>query len=163
MPTVNGCYIVQITDVNGCSSFSSPYAVNGVGIAEVNLDLGFGLFPNPAANEVYLNAVNAGYNKAKLRMLTIEGKEIYNQLNRFYPDVDDTAVVVMALCQVQLPFKHWLIAGGTIFNIGMLCGVVSVGITNGGSPSGCHVSGINHILNLSCHFGAATAVRHSVI
>jgi cytochrome c oxidase cbb3-type subunit I len=30
------------------------------------------------------------------------------------------------LCQVQLPFKHWLIAGGTIFNIGMLCGVVSV-------------------------------------
>jgi cytochrome c oxidase cbb3-type subunit I len=30
------------------------------------------------------------------------------------------------LCQVQLPFKHWLIAGGTIFNIGMFCGVGSV-------------------------------------
>jgi len=57
--------------------------VNGVGIAEVNLDLGFGLFPNPAANEVFINAANAGSNKAKLRMLTIEGKEIYNQSFNF--------------------------------------------------------------------------------
>lgn len=53
-PTMNGYYIVIITDNNGCSSISSPYNLTNVSIKEnVNND-STNIFPNPAFDNIII-------------------------------------------------------------------------------------------------------------
>ena len=45
-PATNGNYRVRVTDANGCTSFSSGYPVNTVGINDINT-VAIKLYPNP--------------------------------------------------------------------------------------------------------------------
>lgn len=47
-PQTNGSYTLEITNSNGCSSISQPYAFNSAGINENKFNLEFSLFPNPS-------------------------------------------------------------------------------------------------------------------
>jgi uncharacterized delta-60 repeat protein len=53
-PTQNGTYYVVIFDSNGCSSFSSTFVMNDVGIFEINATLELNVFPNPNNGQFYI-------------------------------------------------------------------------------------------------------------
>lgn len=46
-PTIVGNYRVRVTDGNGCTAFSSGFAVNAVGVGMLNAASTISLFPNP--------------------------------------------------------------------------------------------------------------------
>ena len=52
-----GTYTVTVTDHNGCTTTASVTVNTSVGIAQVTNDLPFTIFPNPAKNEVTVDAV----------------------------------------------------------------------------------------------------------
>jgi trimeric autotransporter adhesin len=60
--TSNGNYKVAVTDTNGCQSVSDVYPLTGwtppanVGVSPVGLDQAIKIYPNPAANSVYIDA-----------------------------------------------------------------------------------------------------------
>ncbi|HRC31975.1 MAG TPA: YCF48-related protein [Bacteroidia bacterium] len=56
--TANGNYSVLITDLNGCTSISIPYAVNNVGISEIYENEMYEVFPNPFTNYIEINVKN---------------------------------------------------------------------------------------------------------
>ena len=74
-PTITGFYTVEITDANGCSSISDPFAFNLSGINEISTMHGFSVYPNPmtSSTTIYLGNI---YRDASLRMYNIFGTEV---------------------------------------------------------------------------------------
>jgi PKD repeat protein len=54
--TQNGNYTVKIDTSNGCTSISNPFAASSVGMNELAVDNEIKIYPNPATNELYINA-----------------------------------------------------------------------------------------------------------
>lgn len=52
-PATNGNYRVRVTDANGCTSFSSGYPVNTVGINDINT-VAIKLYPNPVTETLLI-------------------------------------------------------------------------------------------------------------
>ncbi len=77
-PTATGCYIVTITDTNGCTSTSAP-ATFDIGIQENSLVPVFELFPNPADKNLALN-ISSGLNeKCTLKISDVAGRIVFTE------------------------------------------------------------------------------------
>ena len=78
-PTQNGNYVVNVTDANGCSSSSAPFAVTGVGISELINPDSIILYPNPTDG-----ILNVAYSFTKnsdliIKIMNVNGQIIYTQ------------------------------------------------------------------------------------
>lgn len=71
--TQNGNYTVEVT-INGCSSISSPIAINNVGIAENSAHV-LNIYPNPASEEFYIQTP-LRENKS-VTIYDVNGKTVY--------------------------------------------------------------------------------------
>jgi hypothetical protein len=75
-PTTNGNYRVRVTDANGCTSFSSGYPVNTVGINDIN-SAAVRLYPNPVTETlqiVYATPV-------RVVVSTVDGRIVVDERN----------------------------------------------------------------------------------
>jgi hypothetical protein len=76
-PTQNGAYYVVITDTNGCTSFSSPFSILDVGIAEQQLLL-LNVYPNPNTGTFVVNTARNGQGGV-LEVLASDGHLVFSQ------------------------------------------------------------------------------------
>ncbi len=76
----NGLYYVVLTDGNGCSTRSECYTVTGVGVPDVIVMGGVGVYPNPAGEYSTISWVpfGAGTNITSLRIFNTSGIEVMN-------------------------------------------------------------------------------------
>lgn len=75
-PTGNGNYYVEITDANGCTSFSSVFVMNDVGLAELGLQP-LKIFPNPSNGIVQIEIDPSA--DAVLDILNEAGQIVYSE------------------------------------------------------------------------------------
>ena len=79
----SGTYTIIVTDANGCTAVDSGTVI--VGIEDIVANSSILLYPNPAANELYIdadldhNALFIAYNIVGKQLIT---KSIENKLNR---------------------------------------------------------------------------------
>ncbi len=57
LPTVNGGYKVQVTDINGCTNYSNTVQVSVVGVSKVN-KTDVKVYPNPANSVLYIESAD---------------------------------------------------------------------------------------------------------
>jgi uncharacterized delta-60 repeat protein len=77
-PTQNGSYYVVVTDSNGCSSFSSTYAMADVGIQEVVAQGGISMYPNPS-NGTFFLVTDLQRQPAMLEIISVTGQLVYSE------------------------------------------------------------------------------------
>jgi len=73
--TVNGCYYLEITDVNGCHSISDTICDQSVGISEMQAGY-FSIRPNPS-NGSFTLETPAMYGAGEITITDISGKRVY--------------------------------------------------------------------------------------
>lgn len=74
-PSINGEYYVKVTQ-NGCTYKSDCISTFGIGIEEINKEIGFQVFPNP--NQGTMTVQLSEYNTyQKLKIITPLGSEIF--------------------------------------------------------------------------------------
>lgn len=73
-PTSNGNYIVKVTDTNGCTAFSSQYAVHTAGVGQLNKE-DVSIYPNPAAHVLHIESPEA----VRAIITSVEGRILVNQ------------------------------------------------------------------------------------
>ena len=73
----NGSYRVRVTTANGCSNYSSSYALNNLSVTQVNNSPTVRIYPNPASQKVHIES------SVSLRAVitSIEGKKLMEQPN----------------------------------------------------------------------------------
>ncbi|PZF71987.1 Ig-like domain-containing protein [Taibaiella soli] len=85
--TQPGQYTVVVTDANGCSTASLPYAYN-VGIVNVTVAADMiKVYPNPVSTKVYIDAPVA----VNVSLQSLDGKQILQQKNAKEIDMNDLA------------------------------------------------------------------------
>jgi membrane carboxypeptidase/penicillin-binding protein PbpC len=75
-PTTNGNYRVRVTDANGCTSFSSGYPVNTVGINDIN-SAAVSLYPNPVSETLQI----AYATPVRVVVSTVDGRIVADERN----------------------------------------------------------------------------------
>lgn len=75
-PTTNGNYRVRVTDANGCTSFSSGYPVNTVGINDVN-SVAIKLYPNPITETLLIEHATP----VRVVVSTVDGRVVVDERN----------------------------------------------------------------------------------
>lgn len=78
VPSANGCYIVEVFDANGCSSFSAPFNLTAYGINEINSEAAFKMYPNPASDKIKIELINHATKSANVNVFSAEGKLVMN-------------------------------------------------------------------------------------
>lgn len=73
----NGNYYVEVTNVLGCSTVSTIFPVNDVGIAEAELAAGLNVYPNPATDEITLEIDQNISGNIRISLINITGQEVY--------------------------------------------------------------------------------------
>ena len=73
--TQDGNYTVQITDTNGCSSFSDPYNYSSVGLQETISGKTIHVIPQPNDGRFTLEGI--GRNGGKLCLINMMGERVY--------------------------------------------------------------------------------------
>lgn len=76
--TQNGTYYVVITDMNGCSAFSSTITMVDVGIHETVLDGGMSMFPNPNSG-TFILGTDLNNQSATLEIISLTGQVVYSE------------------------------------------------------------------------------------
>jgi len=74
--SLNGCYHLEMTDVNGCTSISDTICDMNVGIGEANLGY-FSVRPNPSNGSFILETPKM-YGAGEITITDISGKRVYN-------------------------------------------------------------------------------------
>lgn len=72
----NGDYTLQVFDAQGCSSFSVPFNVTGVGMAEAR-DNGLRMWPSPASHELFLQVGPGPLGDVTLRIFDAGGRQVH--------------------------------------------------------------------------------------
>lgn len=75
-PTQNGTYYVEVTDTNGCVSFSGTFTLNDVGIGETFSSNGLTLYPNPNHGSFIIETDLVGQ-AATFEILSVNGQLVY--------------------------------------------------------------------------------------
>lgn len=73
----NGSYTLKVTDSNGCTATTSPFALTGLGVDNITGTQGFEIYPNPAGDVLHIVSPIL----ATTRISSIEGKTILEQNN----------------------------------------------------------------------------------
>lgn len=94
-PSANGTYTVIITDGNGCQSTSQPYQVLNVGISNSS-DQNFQVYPNPNTGRFIIHSSRT-QGLIKLRLLSIEGKQIYTQNLNFSSNKNEVEIIIPSI------------------------------------------------------------------
>lgn len=78
IPTVNGNYYVVITDTNGCSAFSSTYAMLDVSVREITVSNPIYVYPNPNNGNFTILFDQKGLSSV-VEIYNVNGQKIYAQ------------------------------------------------------------------------------------
>lgn len=73
--TTSSCYVVEITDTNGCKSSSSP-AIVTIGVKESASVTNYSIYPNPAGNSITLNYPAATSEKLQFSIYNVTGQKM---------------------------------------------------------------------------------------
>ncbi|MFL5754124.1 MAG: SBBP repeat-containing protein [Bacteroidia bacterium] len=93
--TVSSCYVVEITDTNGCRSSSSPVIVT-VGINEGPFTA-YSVYPNPAGNNVTIQYPAASTEKIQLSIYNVTGEKVMSNSLLFSAGSDKQSLDLSAL------------------------------------------------------------------
>ncbi|MGY6560561.1 MAG: LamG-like jellyroll fold domain-containing protein [Luteibaculaceae bacterium] len=74
--TVDGLYMVVVTDENGCLGESEIFNLITVGVKELSLEVGFNLYPNPASNQVNISYTGSLTERVALTIFDLSGKAV---------------------------------------------------------------------------------------
>lgn len=77
IPSANGLYSVEVTNVNGCKARSSDYSMTNVGIPVMLNEKEVRIFPNPASSFIQISY--SGNQKLDLRLYNVLGQKILEQ------------------------------------------------------------------------------------
>ena len=81
-PPGNGNYTVEVTDIHGCQSISTPYDVTFAGIAEPSALAGISIYPNPVDNTLFVDFKGSvGDGKIAVRLLDMKGRVLIESDN----------------------------------------------------------------------------------
>ena len=81
-PTANGNYTVEVTDAHGCQSVSAPFDVTTVGISETSAFAGVTVYPNPAANNLFVDfGGTVAEGKLIIRLLDLNGRVLLENIS----------------------------------------------------------------------------------
>lgn len=72
----NGDYTLQVFDADGCSSFSDPYNVTGVGMADAAAHA-MHLWPSPASHELFLQPGTGVAGAVTVRIFDLGGRQVF--------------------------------------------------------------------------------------
>ena len=80
----DGSYRVRVTDVNGCTNYSSPYDLYTLGVSQLsNADIN--IYPNPADKMIHINAPVA----VRAIISSVEGKKLMDVTDATDIDIDE--------------------------------------------------------------------------
>jgi Zn-dependent metalloprotease len=78
-PIIDGSYTVKITNANTCSATSDSYPFKSIGIATNVLDANVHIYPNPASEAIYVEALLTGNNVITINVYSVIGKLVYQE------------------------------------------------------------------------------------
>ena len=80
----NGSYRVRVTDTDGCSNYSNPYALNNLSVAQVSSPT-VRIYPNPASKTVHIESSVS----VRAVITSIEGKKLLEKANATDMDINE--------------------------------------------------------------------------
>jgi uncharacterized delta-60 repeat protein len=96
--TVSSCYVVEITDTNGCKSSSSPVIVT-VGMESNNSLANYSLYPNPAGNNITVTYPASSNEKVQFSVYNVTGQKVISAQLRYSAGADSQVIDISSLPQ----------------------------------------------------------------
>ncbi len=78
-PTKDGIYTVKVTNASNCDNTSDAYPFKTIGISLVPLDAAVKIYPNPASEQLFIEAPLNGSNIITVGVYSVVGKLVYQE------------------------------------------------------------------------------------